>query len=294
MFEFVVENIATEAFQVLHKKFIAIPSFGERTPALIEQMYKRAVMHPEDIPKICDFYKFLSTKLGEGTVLINKQKTGFRNLLIEYIQKQVETAFPLSGHSAALIDPTLTQITSEIFERKITTQKWMLSTIDRLLLSPDTARLYAAVDLLSKVGPSMDQNIAAKHPIDKFFEKLQEYSKIEQIPSELKQRIVELLVLRTSNWKLDSKSQEKKQEKSESNNNVTENPSLTVVQEDHYLIKPIGWIRTCFPEKNGTPRQGILCTHSKGILKLTNVGTNPAHFLGIVVYIIFNVFLRGT
>jgi len=49
-----------------------------------------------------------------------------------------------------------------------------------------------------------------------------------------------------------------------------------------YLFRPIGFIRTCFPEKNGTPRQGILCQHTKGRLTLEFVGannTNPSHFL---------------
>ncbi len=61
----------------------------------------------------------------------------------------------------------------------------------------------------------------------------------------------------------------------------------------HFSLKPIGYIRTCFPMKNGTPRyaqllldceftffsQAILAKHTKGFLKLTGVGNNARYFL---------------
>ena len=40
--------------------------------------------------------------------------------------------------------------------------------------------------------------------------------------------------------------------------------------------KPVGRIRTCFPKKNGCPRQGSVCPNSVAHLDLT-FGNNPHH-----------------
>eukprot|EP00911_Craspedida_sp_UC1_P002790 UC1_evm1s2041 len=42
---------------------------------------------------------------------------------------------------------------------------------------------------------------------------------------------------------------------------------------------PIGYIRTCFPEKNGTPRQGIVVPEARGRLTVSAGFTNPEHSL---------------
>ena len=47
------------------------------------------------------------------------------------------------------------------------------------------------------------------------------------------------------------------------------------------ICKPIGRIMSCFTEKNGTPRQGLLCTKSKGILTLDYGIPNPQHSVGM-------------
>jgi len=44
-------------------------------------------------------------------------------------------------------------------------------------------------------------------------------------------------------------------------------------------FQAIGYIRSCFSEKNGTPRQGILCKNSKATLKLDFGTPNPHHSL---------------
>lgn len=47
-----------------------------------------------------------------------------------------------------------------------------------------------------------------------------------------------------------------------------------------FTFQPIGYIRTAFPFKNGTPRQGCICPNSKAVLTLEKrVFTCPEHSL---------------
>lgn len=45
-------------------------------------------------------------------------------------------------------------------------------------------------------------------------------------------------------------------------------------------LKPIGFMRSIFNKKNGTPRQSSICPQSKGFIDLNNcVFNNPNHSL---------------
>lgn len=47
-----------------------------------------------------------------------------------------------------------------------------------------------------------------------------------------------------------------------------------------YSLKPIGYMQTCFPRKNGTPRQSNICSSSRGVLKISkDLFSNPDHSL---------------
>ncbi|PRP80634.1 wee1-like protein kinase-like [Planoprotostelium fungivorum] len=46
-----------------------------------------------------------------------------------------------------------------------------------------------------------------------------------------------------------------------------------------FPLEPIGIFRSCFPEKNGTPRQGSLCKHTQGKLQVTYGNNNAEHFV---------------
>jgi len=48
----------------------------------------------------------------------------------------------------------------------------------------------------------------------------------------------------------------------------------------NYPLKPIGFMQTCFPRKNGTPRQSNICSSSRGVLKISReLFSNPEHSL---------------
>ncbi|XP_018410577.1 PREDICTED: tRNA (adenine(37)-N6)-methyltransferase [Nanorana parkeri] len=50
------------------------------------------------------------------------------------------------------------------------------------------------------------------------------------------------------------------------------------LETGHLLTKPIGYIESCFAEKNGTPRQPSVCSLSRGCLKISkSVFNNPEH-----------------
>ena len=55
-------------------------------------------------------------------------------------------------------------------------------------------------------------------------------------------------------------------EKKKNNSNKT----FEGIMKDEITIKRIGTLRTCFPERNGTPRQGVLSPNSKAFLTITN------------------------
>ncbi len=42
-----------------------------------------------------------------------------------------------------------------------------------------------------------------------------------------------------------------------------------------YSLQPLGYIRTCFPEKFGIPRQALLATEAKGVLQLLSPFNQP-------------------
>lgn len=47
----------------------------------------------------------------------------------------------------------------------------------------------------------------------------------------------------------------------------------------------IGYVESCFKDKNGTPRQATICPEAKGVIILNNVFSNPQHSLeGIIEY----------
>lgn len=53
-----------------------------------------------------------------------------------------------------------------------------------------------------------------------------------------------------------------------------------ICTDDEFVCRPIGKLRTCFVEKNGTPRQGCVCPSSAATLKLRlAAGLNGAHSL---------------
>ena len=60
---------------------------------------------------------------------------------------------------------------------------------------------------------------------------------------------------------------------------LQDNPSPTQTRQGIIpAINPIGYLESCFPEKNGTPRQGSITPTSKAKLKIL-WGTNPHHTL---------------
>lgn len=55
-------------------------------------------------------------------------------------------------------------------------------------------------------------------------------------------------------------------------------PAMSSLETGHLLTKPIGYIESCFAEKNGTPRQPSVCSLSRGCLKISkSVFNNPEH-----------------
>uniref|UniRef100_UPI00358FA082 tRNA (adenine(37)-N6)-methyltransferase-like n=1 Tax=Myxine glutinosa TaxID=7769 RepID=UPI00358FA082 len=50
--------------------------------------------------------------------------------------------------------------------------------------------------------------------------------------------------------------------------------------------QPVGFLRTCFPGKRGTPRQGSICPHARAFLRIRQeVFTNPSHaIMGLAAY----------
>ncbi|XP_040217061.1 tRNA (adenine(37)-N6)-methyltransferase [Rana temporaria] len=55
-------------------------------------------------------------------------------------------------------------------------------------------------------------------------------------------------------------------------------PAFSSLETGHLLTKPIGYIESCFAEKNGTPRQPSVCSLSRGCLKISrSVFNNPEH-----------------
>uniref|UniRef100_A0A8C4NBA1 TsaA-like domain-containing protein n=1 Tax=Eptatretus burgeri TaxID=7764 RepID=A0A8C4NBA1_EPTBU len=50
--------------------------------------------------------------------------------------------------------------------------------------------------------------------------------------------------------------------------------------------QPVGFLRTCFPGKRGTPRQGSICPHARAFLRIRHeVFTNPSHaIMGLTAY----------
>ncbi len=54
-----------------------------------------------------------------------------------------------------------------------------------------------------------------------------------------------------------------------------------VHQSDQYIVKPIGFIKTCFPEKFGIPRQPLLAPAAKGIIELVPPFNDPDSVVGL-------------
>lgn len=65
-------------------------------------------------------------------------------------------------------------------------------------------------------------------------------------------------------------------------------------EEDNssFTFKPVGKIVTCFTEKNGTPRQGLLCTMAKAMLTVDFGVPNPQHSLGTNLVIVLLIILE--
>ena len=54
---------------------------------------------------------------------------------------------------------------------------------------------------------------------------------------------------------------------------------------DQFNKLAIGYIESCFKEKNGTPRQATICPEARGVIILNNMFNNPEHSLeGIIEY----------
>lgn len=49
----------------------------------------------------------------------------------------------------------------------------------------------------------------------------------------------------------------------------------------HYSVEAIGHVRTCFPEKFGVPRQGLLAPSAKGTLVMRSDYADPDNFAGL-------------
>jgi hypothetical protein len=69
-------------------------------------------------------------------------------------------------------------------------------------------------------------------------------------------------------------------EKTENETSNTKKDEVMEQDLSNFNFKPIGKIITCFTEKNGTPRQGLLCTMAKAILTVDFGVPNPQHSLG--------------
>ncbi|XP_072260564.1 tRNA (adenine(37)-N6)-methyltransferase isoform X1 [Pyxicephalus adspersus] len=71
---------------------------------------------------------------------------------------------------------------------------------------------------------------------------------------------------------MDNKSCEKSQEKGDTE------PAMSSLETGCLLTKPIGYIESCFTEKNGTPRQPSVCSLSRGRLRISkSIFNNPEH-----------------
>ena len=64
---------------------------------------------------------------------------------------------------------------------------------------------------------------------------------------------------------------------------ITVNPLERKIDQLNKLA--IGYMESCFKEKNGTPRQATICPEARGVITLSNVFNNPEHSLeGIIEY----------
>lgn len=63
-------------------------------------------------------------------------------------------------------------------------------------------------------------------------------------------------------------------------NKILRNTVKTELTKDIYNMHPIGFIKSCFKSKNGTPRQSTVCSFTKALLKIEkSVFSNPEHSL---------------
>eukprot|EP00045_Choanoeca_perplexa_P005777 m.48460 g.48460 ORF g.48460 m.48460 type:complete len:414 (-) comp13289_c0_seq3:17-1258(-) len=61
-------------------------------------------------------------------------------------------------------------------------------------------------------------------------------------------------------------------------------PDLHQAADWKESVKPIGYLRSCFKRKNGTPRQPNLCPSSRAILQMSHFSNNAAAFEGLDNY----------
>lgn len=199
----VLNKLTPENFQKLIKE---LSNYNFCTPAQLYEVVSLIFEKAVDESKYCRLYALLCVRLNaelpnfeeKGCVFTTFQKFLLTKLQKEFDRRRNGIVDPGTREKRQLLG--LSAFIGELYQLKLIREITVHECLKDLLRKEDAEALECLVAIMETSGEQLDHD-QAKYLMNQYFKRIQKFSTADQLPSRVRFRLLDLLDLRSRDWR---------------------------------------------------------------------------------------------